>query len=208
MTNRAKKIRALLDKYGFENAESILNEWNYVLGWHGDDIVYSHEQRRKIKGASFSLAAMCACQYSSIDMLMYYDARPNEFWNGMFDDMVIGRVLKGYYPFPMFNELYRLGECVEVTPSEDGGFICAAKGGDNAAVILTHYNNDDATEGKTFSVDLSGFCGENGTEAEFYLLDETHDLELVGKATYYGDRFVPEFILPNFTSYLIKLKKI
>ena len=208
ITNRAIKIRNLLDKYGFEKSESILNEWNYVLGWHGDDIVYSHEQRGKIKGVSFSLATMCACQYSSIDLLMYYDARPNEFWNGMFDDMVIGRVLKGYYPFPMFNELYRLGECVDVTPSEDGGFICAARNGDSAAVIITHYNDDDKTERKTFSLDLSGFGGENGTEAEFYLLDETHDLELVGKATYYGDRFVPEFILPNFTSYLIKLKKI
>ncbi len=29
-------------------------------------------------------------------------ARPNEFWNGMFDDTVVGRVLKGYYPFPNF----------------------------------------------------------------------------------------------------------
>ncbi len=206
MLDKAERVRALLDKYGFESAESILNEWNYVLGWQGDDIVYSHEQRRKIKGASFSLAAMCACQYSSIDMLMYYDARPNEFWNGMFDDMVIGRVLKGYYPFPMFNELYRLGESVEAEAT-DGGYICAAKSDDEAAVILTHFNDDDSTEKKTFSVELSGFGGDNGTVAEFYLLDDSHNLELVGKATYYGDRFVPELILPNFTCYLIKLKK-
>ncbi len=207
MLDKAERVRALLDKYGFEKTESILNEWNYVFGWQGDDIVYSHEQRRKIKGAAFSAAAMCACQYSSLDMLMYYDARPNEFWNGMFDDMVIGRVLKGYYPFPMFNTLYRLGECVEAYSDEECGYICAAKNENEAAILLTHFNDDDNAEAKSFTVELSGFGGENGAEIEFYLLDETHNCEFVGKATYYGDRFTPELTLPNFTSYLLKIKE-
>ena len=203
-----RRMRALLDKYGFTETECILNEWNYVSGWGGDQIVYSHEQRRKIKGASFSIATMCACQYSSVDMLMYYDARPNEFWNGMFDDMVVGRVLKGYYPFPMFDTLYRLGNAVAVEGDDDGGYICAAKGGNEAAILLTHFNDDDATETKFFSVDLSGFGGENGAEVEFYLLDEAHSCDLVGKSTYFGDHFVAELKFPNFTSYLLKLKKI
>ncbi len=203
------RMRALLDKYGFYDTECILNEWNYVSGWVGDKIVYSHEQRRKIKGASFSIAAMCACQYSPVDMLMYYDARPNEFWNGMFDDMVVGRVLKGYYPFPMFNTLYRLGECVAVEADHDGGgYICAAKNGSDAAVLVTHFNDDDTTDAKFFPIELSGFGGENGTEAEIYLLDDAHNCNLIGKATYFGDRFVTELNFPNFTSYLIKLKKL
>jgi hypothetical protein len=196
-----------LDKYGYVNAESILNEWNYVLGWHGDHIVYSHEQRRKIKGAAFSLAAMCACQYSSVDMLMYYDARPNEFWNGMFDDMVIGRVLKGYYPFPMFDTLYRLGNCVNISKIEDGGYACAAKSEDKAAIIVTHFNDDDNAEAKEFSIDIEGFGTDTGTDVEIYLLDSDHNNELVGKATYYGERFALKLNLPNFTSFLIKLKK-
>ena len=62
-------------------------------------------------------------------------------------------------------------------------------------------------EKKTFAIDLSGFGSENGTEVEFYLLDENHNCDLVGKATYYGDRFTPEMLLPNFTCYLLKLKK-
>ena len=204
-----RRMRAMLDKYGFTDTECILNEWNYVKGWFGDDIVYSHTQRRRIKGAAFTAATMCACQYSPVDMLMYYDARPCANWNGMFDPMVVGRVFKGYYPFPMFNTLYRLGECVEVEDEQDtGGYICAAKCGDEAAVMLTHFNDDDETQPKFFSVELSGFGGEGGTEAEFYILDENHDCELVSRATYYGDRFTPELKLPNFTTYLIKMKKL
>ena len=48
---------------------------------------------------------------------------------------------------------------------------------------------------------------ENGAEIEFYLLDETHDCTFAGKSTYYGDRFSIELPLPNFTSYLMKIKK-
>ena len=208
MGERCRMVRELLDKYGFNNAESILNEWNYVADWRGDDIVYSHEQRIKIKGAAFTAAAMSLCQYSPCDMLMYYDARPNEFWNGMFDPMVIGRVLKGYYPFPMFDTLYRLGNAVKVEREEENVFISAAKNDTEAACLITYFNDDDNAEAQSVAIDLSGFGGENGTEVEFYLLDETHDLELVGKATYFGNRFVPQLIFDNFASYLIKLKKI
>ena len=207
MVAKSQKVRELLDKYGFEKAESILNEWNYVLGWHGDDIVYSHEQRRKIKGASFSLAAMCACQNSSIDMLMYYDARPNEFWNGMFDDMVIGRVLKGYYPFPMFNTLYRLGNSVEALSDENTVYVGAAMNGERAAVVLTHFV-DEESEAKDVSIELSGFGGESGTELEIYLLDDAHDLERIQTVVFFGDRFVFKKDVPNYTSYLFKLKRI
>ncbi|MBO5907114.1 MAG: hypothetical protein J6V83_01070 [Clostridia bacterium] len=73
---RADTVRSLLDKYGFEKTESILDEWNYVLDWSGDNMTYSFIQLKKIKGASFNLATMCTCQHGSVDMLMYYDARP------------------------------------------------------------------------------------------------------------------------------------
>lgn len=39
-TDRAQKVRELMNKYDYENAESILNEWNYVRGW-SSEFVYS-----------------------------------------------------------------------------------------------------------------------------------------------------------------------
>ena len=206
MLGRIEKIHALMNKYGFGHAESILNEWNYVKDWQGDDIVYSHRHRGKIKGAAYTAAVMSAVQYTDVDMLMYYDARPNEFWNGMFDVTVVGEVLKGYYPFVMFNTLYRLGECVAVQ-NGDHGYLCAAKNEREAAVMFTHYNDDDATEPKEFTIDLSGFGCEVGTEIEVYLLDDTHDLTKQETLTYYGDRFGITLTVPNHTCYLFKLRK-
>ena len=208
MLENGREVRELLDKYGYEKTESILNEWNYVLGWEPDQIVYSHDNRGKIKGAAFSAAAMCASQYSSIDMLMYYDARPNELWNGLFDFTVIGRVLKGYYPFLMFNTLYRLGECVRISEEDSSIYACAAKGDGEAAVMITHFNDDDSTAPKESCVELCGFGGERGTEVEIYALDREHDNELVFSGKYYSDKFDVSLALPNFTTYLVKLKNV
>lgn len=206
MTTRALEIRALLDKYGFKNTESILNEWNYVLAWTGDEMTYSHKAHHSIKGAAFTLAAMCACQNTPLDMLMYYDARPTFSWNGMFDVYRNDIPLKGYYPFPMFNELYKLKNNVQVEADENI-YVAAAKKDDEAAIALVHYNNDDATEPKTITLDLSGFGSNKGTELEVYLLDENHTLEKIQTLTYFGDRFIFENKIPNFSSYLLKLKK-
>ena len=208
VVDRAKKVRALLDRYGYTETESILNEWNYVLGWHGEEIKYSHIVERQIKGASFTLGTMCACQMLPVDMLMYYDARPTT-WNGLFDLNQLGKVTTtAYFTFPMFNELYKLGTYVECGSDDTDAFVCAAKNENEAAVVLTHYNDDDSTAPKFIRLDITGLSFENGVEAEIYLLDSDHDLTLIQKAVVYSDRFIWEPNVPNFTCYLIKLKKL
>lgn len=94
----AEAVRTLLDKHGFQSTESILNEWNYVRGWTGDDWLYSLKTEKGLKGASFITAVMCACQFVPLDMLMYYDARPCAM-NGLFCTDWVCECLKGYYPF-------------------------------------------------------------------------------------------------------------
>ncbi len=205
VVNRAERVRALLDKYGFTETESILNEWNYVRGWDSEAIRYSHAQKPRIKGASFTLATMCASQKAPVDMLMYYDARPT-LWNGLFDLWQLGRsTTTGYYPFPMFNALYRMGNEAASVSDDANTYVCAARDGDRAGVVLTRFNDDDSTEASTVSVELTGL-GES-SEAEFYLLDSEHDLTLAQRVTFSGDRFVWEVEIPNFTCYLILLKK-
>ena len=206
--SKVERVRALLEKYGYTETESILNEWNYVLGWQGDDIKYSHFVQRKEKGASFTLATMLACQKAPVDMLMYYDARPDTGWNGMFDLGKMGKItLTGYYPFPMFNTLYRLGNSVEALSDENNVYVGAAMNGEQAAVVLTHFV-DEESEAKDVSIELSGFGGESGTELEIYLLDDAHDLERIQTVVFFGDRFVFKKDVPNYTSYLFKLKRI
>lgn len=202
----AEAVRALLDEYGFQSTESILNEWNYVRSWEPATLRYSCIQQNRSKGASFTLATMCAAQRSSIDLLMYYDARPGTCWNGMFDLWQDGPYSTkiGYYPFPMFNALYQMGTEVDSTADDPTVFVCAARDEERAAVVLTHYNDDDAAEKKPVCVELAGL-GER-TEAEFYLLDDDHRLTLTQKLTFAGGSFAWEIDIPNHTSYLILMK--
>ena len=201
-------MRDLLDKNGFEKTESIMNEWNYVHGWSGDDMNYSLLALKGLKGAAFNLATMCTGQKGPVDMLMYYDARPCA-WNGLFDMIQIGRVTtKAYHSFPVFHALYQLGSEVLSECDDPDVYVLAARNETEAALFITHFNNDDADEGTDFSLDLQGFSSENGTEATIYIHDEENDLQPVESIVYYGEKIVIKRKIPNFTSYLIKIKKL
>ena len=203
---RAEKVRAMLDKHGFQNTESILNEWNYVRGWTGEDWLYSLRMEKSIKGAAFIAATMAESQKSSIDMLMYYDARPSGM-NGMFCTDFICDCLKGYYPFRMFNELYKLGESVQVENGENiyGTAACSDK---KAAVMLTHYNDDDSAQPKDVRVEMHGLSGENGVRARYYLLDREKDMALVREEIFGGNVFTAFLTLENLSTMLIELEAI
>ena len=83
---------------------------------------------------------MSAGQATTVDMLMYYDARPCAF-NGIFDFYTYAK-LKGYYPFFYFSKLYKLGICAESNSSDGDVFVTAASGDNGKAFMLTYYQND------------------------------------------------------------------
>ena len=58
------------------------------------------------------------------------------------------------------------------------------------------------------AVSTSESSFERGAEIEIFVLDEAHDLAPVGKAVYFGNRYIVELTLPNYTSYLLKVKKL
>lgn len=173
---RAQQIREMLDRHGFAGAESILNEWNYVKGWFGEEFVYTVKTIKSLKGASFTAATMCCCQYRAVDSLMYYDARPCRF-NGLFDTDFADELLKGYYPFPMFNELYRRGTALAVSCDEPELYLAAAKGAHDAAVLLTYYRDGESAPDKETELLLKGFDGP--VKVRCYLLNRSRDNALV-----------------------------
>ncbi len=196
-----KKARELLDSCGLTECESILNEWNYVKGWENDAWLYSLKAEKSLKGASFTAATMCGCQYEPLDMLMYYDARPCGM-NGMFCTDWVCEKLKGYYPFLMFGDLYRLGEAVEIEYNKDGDiYAVAAKGADGrAAVMLTHFEDDDNAKEKEAEISLAGISGAK--KLEIYTLDAAHDMELTQTLSATEEL---KLTLPLFTTVLIKI---
>lgn len=203
---KTRIMRALLDRYGFTETESILNEWNYVCGWTGDRWYNTLVAEKSLKGAAFIAATMCAEQYEALDILMYYDARPCAM-NGMFNTDRPCECLKGYYPFRMFNALYKLDSAVAVE-SADQLYAAAAKSERRAAVMLAHFSDDDTTPAKTVKLDLSGFSAPNGVKVSYSLLDETHDADLVREEIFTGESFSPILELPLFGVYLLELEAL
>lgn len=132
-------VREVLDRYGYGETESILNEYNFILNWT-DRFVESIKGIIGIRGAAFTAAAMSVGQANPVDMLMYYDARPCSF-NGIFDFYTYAK-LKGYYPFLYFSKLYKLGNCAESNSSDSDVFVTAASGGNGKAFMITYYQND------------------------------------------------------------------
>ncbi len=190
-----EEIRSLLDQNGYKNTESILNEWNYVKGWTGDNYQYSIDTKLRLKGSAFTLATVCASQHSTIDMLMYYDTRPSQ-WNGVFDYFTY-KPLKGYYALYWYGMFY---DCIKEIPCdteiEDIYTLCGVKDDGKIIATVTHYTDKDfdgVVADKTVKLDF----GRNGN-FEIYLLDETHDGELITTTD------CLELTLPVHTSILIK----
>lgn len=198
---RTKQIRKLLDKYGYTSAESILNEWNYVRGWEGDDWVHSLKAEKGLKGASFTAGVMCLEQYSSLDMLMYYDARPCGM-NGLFCTDFVNECLKGYYPFKMFNELYKLGDCVQALSDNDEIYVCAARSCDKSAIMLTHFDDNELAHDKKITISYKNL---KKTKAQIYRLDEDNDMCLVKEEMLSDESGLFLLNVPVYCSYLIVL---
>ena len=182
LSEKAVRIRTMMDRTGFAKAESILNEWNYVKGW-GDDFVHSMEVesgRFNQKGAAFIAAAMVECQAVPLDMLMFYDARIGTVMNNLFDFTTLWP-LKGYYPFYAWSKMVDRGVQVASTVKEgrgvksdaatgvvfpaatkevtDGQFrATAAKGaGSSLAVLVVRYAaSNDVTDTGTVVVRIPG----------------------------------------------------
>lgn len=193
MTNKAREVRQLLNRYGYENAEVILNEWNYVKDWY-DEFVGSIRDIHGIKGAAFTMACICAAQDSDIDMLMYYDTRPSAF-NGVFDFYTY-EPLKGYYPLYWYGMFYDMRYWVKAENNIDHIYsLCGVDENGKILAVITHYNDDDTAGNKPIAVNF----GREGL-FDIYLLDETHDGEWI-KTTQ-----CPEFDMPLNSVILIREK--
>jgi len=143
---KAVRIRKLLDKYGFKETESNLDEWNYVKGWTGD-FVYSADAicgENNLKGAAFAAAVMSSCQDAPVDMLMYYDARINSVFNGLFDRVRL-YPLKAYYAIYAWSRIKDYGIQVKAAvPDGKGLYATAVKGRDGkVALFLARYSSDN-----------------------------------------------------------------
>lgn len=157
-----------LEKYGYGHVEKILNEWNYALNWDGAEGKF----RKSMKAAAMVAGSLLVMQDADIDAAMYYDAEVRRIsYCGLFNEYT-AKPEKPYYALLAFNELKKLGTQVETNAvNEDGYYALAAANETEKAVMLVNYDKKAAT------VRLNTGCQDK--LASIYLLDETHNLEIV-----------------------------
>lgn len=186
--------RNKLDEYGYTQTESILDEWNYVKGWDKANLVESYKTIHGIKGAALVAAAMCYCQNSSLDMLMYYDFRPTQFC-GVFDFYTY-EPLKTFYVYKTFAEMKKIGNQTEcVYDIDDIYALSAADENGSEAVMISYYTDEKEMPDKEFELEFMS----DGKNIECYILDEESDMKPIGR---YRENKIRIEMKPNTVMYI------
>ena len=184
--DRAYRAENTLKKYGYDGAESIHDEWNYVKSWKDmkGNIAVMHSH----KGAAFNAAIMSAMQNAPCDIMAFYDAQMkfSESWCSLFsmgNDYINGgaNILipqKPFFAFKAFNEVYKCKEQVSLSSDDERLYVVAASNGDTHAVLVSSFAAvDEELSEKEVAFKL---CGTNGKTAEIYMCDESNDLKKIG----------------------------
>lgn len=133
----AEEIRVVLDAAGYTATESILDEWNFLRGWSGGSYMDGVRGVISERGAAFVAAAMIYGQNSSIDMMMYYDARPGHFC-GMFD-VYTYNTLKTYHVIKMFSKFACLGNQTDAQSNDIEITAMSGSNGEQDMAMLAYY---------------------------------------------------------------------
>ena len=188
---QAVKADDLLKRYGYAEAESVFDEWNYMEDWANQ--APSYKKLVSYIGGAHAAATLAFLQSSTnVTVANYFEADVVKEWCGIFevDDMCIGingkatvKPRPAFYAFKSFNALYRMGAALPVKTEGEGVYATAAKGEGRVGMLLSHY----AAEGDTLSLSLAGVAGK---EIEVRLVDETHQFAKIMSFTANGDLHV------------------
>ena len=172
----AEDMRKFVDDAGYKNAETHLNEWNYInpARPNADNML----EHFSLRGAAFCASMMNACQASPLDMLMYYDTRPTSSYNGLFE-FITYKPLKTYYVFIAWAKLAELGKELKVTADKRKGlyYTAATDGKGKYGILISRYFDHDRTVGAlpvTLKFDNIALDG-----AKMLIIDGKHNLEEV-----------------------------
>lgn len=173
MLDRAKKVADLLDEFGYGHVEKHLNEWNYIENWT-TQFIDSVRVIKGLKGAAYDFAFMAVGQNSPyLDMMMYYDARPDKEYNGLWDSHFM-LPLKGYYAFDFYSTLYQLGNQAKIECDDADLYALAATDGEKNAAVISYYTCDPEAKEKTFTLNLG-----KADSYVVYVIDEERDGEKI-----------------------------
>ncbi|MBQ4298811.1 MAG: hypothetical protein II763_00655, partial [Bacteroidales bacterium] len=140
----------------YTNAESFLNEWNYIKSWT-DDYPYSVRAMSSPKAGAFVCASMQEGQNCPTDMMMYYVWTPGSKFNGLFDQLSDTPIWP-YWALYSWGKLKTLGTQVKASCDIPDVRVTAARDADgHLGILVSRYTIDDnITSVKDVTVRLDG----------------------------------------------------
>jgi len=147
----ASYARKRLDEAGFAETETTCNEWNCDTGLRGT-----------ARHAALVCGMMLSFQNTPLDSAMFYDARfGTSIYGSMFNPLT-AEPFTAYYAFKAYNELYKLGEQVEVTLDNENLYGVCAKNGERACLLIANPTEEDVS----LEISADGKIGECYITAE------------------------------------------
>lgn len=173
---KSKYCRRMLEKYGFDDVEEIINEWNPTP----DKILRSTPM-----AAARALAMMLGLQKTRVDQMEYYDARIGaSVYGGMFNPDTWEPYLT-YYAFKSFNEAYKLQNEVLTETDDEHVFVGGATNGEKAVLLLANLHEEPVEA----EFELNGVSMEN---LEILMIDSAHSYVQAEKKIQNGKLILPE----------------
>ena len=166
-------VRETLDKYGFKDTESHLNEWNF--GAEGK----SFDSKHTCEGMAFNAAVLCALANTDyVDKAMYYCFSLNAMYNGFMNQNTRETDVP-WYSFVAYGQLYKMGTAIKSECYEDGFYTFAAKDKVNGryVILAVNYKSDE----DKFEFDISGCAAEKSVNVKY--INENHNLDSVVEFT-------------------------
>lgn len=149
LKEKIAEAEAVKSAYGYWEAESILDEWNYMEDWANQ--APSYRIIPSMKGAAFCAADLITLQHSPVEMAHYFEADVVKEWCGLFEvaEMSIGRhgpaklrARKPFYAFSLFGEIAGRGEEVFSATDDRNAYALAAKDETGATGMIAFYGGD------------------------------------------------------------------
>jgi hypothetical protein len=191
---KAAKVRELMNKYGFPNAESVLDEWSYFPGNWGlmpadakalvdpkyvDSVA---QEVQGIAGAAFDASVLMLLQDSTVNIVNFYHGATIVMW-GLFNEHGVPK--KTYYTFKAFKSLLDTPERVVTGGSDQSGLTAIAglsRDKAEATLLISNYG----TGCNRYNIRLNNLPWKDGATYEKHVLDKSHDLDLVKTETLVG----------------------
>lgn len=149
---QARWLRCELNKLGFSDTESHLNEWNT-----------NYKERGSAKHAADMAAVILALSDGSLDLACFYDARlQGSIYAGLFNPMTY-TPFAAYYTLCAYGILYQLRTRVYTECDTNGLYTLAASNKNRSALMIANISSEE----KPIEI-----IGADLTEARWYVIDE------------------------------------